>query len=133
MLTDLTTELATAIAPDIFNSVGTELCEIVRATETPTGYGGVTAVDVSVISDIPCVFKPTPGSVKYQDGVEYLAGRVLVPCIWGGDPLELLLTDKIRLQEGDGANWERLFSVKDISNIHGVYYDVGVTQEEGNA
>jgi hypothetical protein len=133
MLTELTTDLATTVIPDLFGDVGTELCNIVRATETPSGYGGVTTVDADVISDIPCVYKPTPGSARYQLGAEYLSGRIQLPCIWEGSPIALLLTDKIRLQDGGDANWPRLFAVRDISNIHGVYYDVGVTQEEGNA
>jgi hypothetical protein len=133
MLTAKLQKLAQTTVPDTFAKAGTELCSIVRATETPSGYGGVTTVDADVISDIPCVYKPTPNSARYQLGAEYLSGRIQLPCIWEGSPIALLLTDKIRLQDGGDANWPRLFAVRDISNIHGVYYDVGVTQEDGNA
>lgn len=131
MLTDLTTELAESIVPDIFSDVGTRLCEIVRTVETPSGYGGVDATDQVVATDIPCVFRSVPGNVRYQLGTESFSGRVLMPFVFGGSPLGLLPTDRIRLL-ADDRHADQIFQVRnpvDKDNL-GVYYEADVVEEK---
>jgi hypothetical protein len=137
MLTGLTQRLAEQVAPKLFNSVGTELCELVGWVDTPTGYGGTTQTESVKASDIPCVFEPKPLASRFafgdQKGVQVLMSEIQLPCIWDGNPINPALSDKVRISEGTGANYEREFSIQDISNMHGVYYVLTVTQEQGDA
>jgi hypothetical protein len=129
MLTAVVQELANDVAPDLFNEVATEVCNIVRSNVTQTGYGGETTTDADLVTDVPCVYEATPNSAKYQMGSEYLSGRIMLPKVWNNDVIELAMTDKIVIQADDLINHDRTFQVKDVNPNHGVFYDVGVIEE----
>lgn len=133
MLTDDLRDLAELDVPEIFEEVATHVCDVLRGTATPTGYGGEETVDAIAFGSVPCVYKSTPGSAKYQLGREYLSGRIQMPRVWQSQTIDLKLTDRIRLQAGAIADYTRTFQVRDINPNYDVFWDVGVTQEDGDA
>jgi hypothetical protein len=133
MLTEKLTNLAQNKVPAIFARSGTHLCDVLRATDVQTGYGGETPTDAANLTDIECVYLSIPKSQRYQLGAETRSARILIPRYVQGEALDLRTTDKIRLQESDIVPYERVFQIKDISPMSDVYFDVQVIQEEGNA
>jgi hypothetical protein len=133
MLVERLQRIAEVTVPAAFDKNATHLCDILRTTDTPTGYGGEDTVDAELLTDVPCVYLSIPKSARYQLGKETRLARILIPRIVEGEPLDLQLTDKIRLQESEIVPYERVFQVKDISPMSDVYLDVEVIQEEGNA
>jgi hypothetical protein len=132
MLTDLITELATVDVPEIFNENGTAFCNIVRATETQNGYGGVTAVDADILADIPCDYRAASDAAtnaRYQLGIESSLGFISMPKVFEGDVIELLMTDKIVIQADELITHDRTFQIRDINPNRGAYYRVTVVEE----
>jgi len=128
MLTKVLEKLSAGKAPKIFAKVGTERIVIIRDSRAINEFGGeeVSADDVTV--PIPAVLNTKQGNKRIL-GQEYLDARLMFACIHRGQVINLVETDKIKVLARPGANPERLYQVKDIQNIHGVYYDVGVVTE----
>lgn len=133
MLTDVLDELAQDIIPDLFGDVGTEYCDVIRTTGTTNDFGGIEpGTPGSEYAEIPCVLemrRAGQSGPRWQLGEEYLDARIRMPTHHQGEVITLLLKDRIRIAEREGANPERIFEVKDPGNTFGVYYDVGVVTE----
>ncbi len=132
MLTDVLDELAEDIMPDVFNEVGTELVEVVRFAQVATGYGGVANdIDTSPYPPIPCVltYILLRADTVWALGEEYSHARITMPANYYDEIIEVFLTDKLKIQERPGANPERTFEIREINNVHGVYYDINVVLE----
>ncbi len=132
MLIEVLDELAQDIIPDVFADSGTEFVDVVRVTDAANDYGGIEpGTPGNEYSEIPCVLtmRATSNSTRWQLGEEYLDARIQMPSHHLGEVITLFMTDKLKIAERDGANPERTYEIKDIQNMYGVYYDVGVVTE----
>lgn len=125
--------LALEVGPDVFEEYGTEFVQIIRPTTVPNDYGGEdTSGEVASI-EYPCVLE-MPATAGQRDarwiaGEEFLKARIQMPAMYLGDPVEVRMTDKVKILEREGNNPERIYQVKDVQNIFGVYLDIGVITE----
>jgi len=128
MLINVLDKLAREKAPKIFAKVGTEWMVIIRDETVVNEYGGTAQSADEVTIPIPCVLNTKQGNKRVL-GQDYIDARVQFACLFRGQVIDLLESDKLKIRARTGANPERLYQVTDIQNIHGVYYDVGVVTE----
>lgn len=127
-------DIATQEMPQIFQEAGTETAVIIRDTIGTNEYGGVEKTEDCGGLEIPCVLdiSPTPrqSAGRALNGEEYMDGRIMLPSIWMGEPVEIKRSDRLLILARNGNNPERLFEVRDPRNVYGVYLDIGVVSAD---
>lgn len=116
-----------------FDEAGTELVVILRPTNTPNDYGGESESSTQESIEYPCILEMpvTAGQrdARFIAGEEFLKARIQMPAFYEGEPVEVLQTDRMKILEREGNNPERIYQVKDVQNIFGVYLDIGLVTE----